>query len=287
MSRIEARRQRRLRRLRASDVVADWYAAWLAAGIHVVTPNKRAASGPLERWRHIGAAAQSSGAHLGYEGTVGIGYNKKMFDEKGWAAPTSWMDFADPKYKGKVVFQSIQSSTFGLHSFLMFNRLVGGTDKNVEPGFQKWGSTVGPNVLEYLSSSAKISEMVQTGETAIFPLTPTAIANLKAKGIPAEFATPKEGAVMLMVGACALKNNSEPELSQKLAEYLLSAGSQAKAVEYANAIPINKNVKIPESVQAKIGNVDKLMKNINTVDWDVINKDRAAWNDRWSRMIER
>ncbi|SFI02204.1 putative spermidine/putrescine transport system substrate-binding protein [Collimonas sp. OK307] len=220
-------------------------------------------------------------------GTVGIGYNKKMFDEKGWAAPTSWMDFADPKYKGKVVFQSIQSSTFGLHSFLMFNRLVGGTDKNVEPGFQKWGSTVGPNVLEYLSSSAKISEMVQTGETAIFPLTPTAIANLKAKGIPAEFATPKEGAVMLMVGACALKNNSEPDLSQKLAEYLLSAGSQAKAMEYANAIPINKNVKIPESVQAKIGNIDKLMKNINTVDWDVINKERAAWNDRWSRMIER
>ncbi|PFH07812.1 putative spermidine/putrescine transport system substrate-binding protein [Collimonas sp. PA-H2] len=220
-------------------------------------------------------------------GTVGIGYNKKMFDEKGWAAPTSWMDFADPKYKGKVVFQSIQSSTFGLHSFLMFNRLVGGTDKNVEPGFQKWGSTVGPNVLEYLSSSAKISEMVQTGETAIFPLTPTAIANLKAKGIPAEFATPKEGAVMLMVGACALKNNSEPELSQKLVEYLLSAGSQGKAVEYANAIPINKGVKIPESVQAKIGNVDKLMKNINTVDWDVINKERAAWNDRWGRLIER
>jgi len=57
----------------ASDVVADWYAAWLAAGIHVVTPNKRAASGSLERWRRIGAAAQSSGAHLGYEGTVGAG----------------------------------------------------------------------------------------------------------------------------------------------------------------------------------------------------------------------
>ncbi|MEO6918962.1 MAG: ABC transporter substrate-binding protein [Collimonas sp.] len=220
-------------------------------------------------------------------GTVGIGYNKKMFDEKGWAAPTSWMDFADPKYKGKVVFQSIQSSTFGLHSFLMFNRLVGGTDKNVEPGFKKWGTTVGPNVLEYLSSSAQISEMVQTGEAAIFPLTPTAIANLKAKGIPAEFATPKEGAVMLMVGACALKNNSEPDLSQKLVEYLLSAGSQAKATEYANTIPINKNVKIPEATQAKIGNVEKLMKNVNTVDWDVVNKDRADWNNRWSRMIER
>ncbi|WP_369931186.1 homoserine dehydrogenase [Xanthomonas sp. NCPPB 2632] len=57
----------------ASDRVADHYAGWLGAGIHVVTPNKRAASGPLERWRRIGAAAEASGAHLYYEGTVGAG----------------------------------------------------------------------------------------------------------------------------------------------------------------------------------------------------------------------
>lgn len=30
----------------ASDAVAEHYAGWLGAGIHVVTPNKRAASGP-------------------------------------------------------------------------------------------------------------------------------------------------------------------------------------------------------------------------------------------------
>jgi aspartokinase/homoserine dehydrogenase 1 len=57
----------------ASDLVADRYAGWLAAGIHVVTPNKRAASGSLERWRRIGAAAGASGARLHYEGTVGAG----------------------------------------------------------------------------------------------------------------------------------------------------------------------------------------------------------------------
>ncbi len=57
----------------ASDIVADRYAGWLGAGIHVVTPNKRAASGPLDRWRRIGAAASASGARLHYEGTVGAG----------------------------------------------------------------------------------------------------------------------------------------------------------------------------------------------------------------------
>ena len=57
----------------ASDIVADHYAGWLRAGIHVVTPNKRAASGPLPRWREIAMASDASGARLHYEGTVGAG----------------------------------------------------------------------------------------------------------------------------------------------------------------------------------------------------------------------
>ena len=162
-----------------------------------------------------------------------------MFTEKGWAPPTSWMDFADPKYKGKVVFQSMPSSSFGLHGFLMFNRIQGGNDKNVEPGFNNWAKTIGPNVLEYIPSSAKISEMVQTGEAAMFPLTPTAVAALKSKGIPVEYAQPKEGSVVLMVGQCVIANNSEPELAQKLAEFLLRPLAQANVLQFGAQIPTN------------------------------------------------
>ena len=57
----------------ASATVADRYAAWLQAGIHVVTPNKQAGSGPLERWQAIRAAAANSGARWRYEATVGAG----------------------------------------------------------------------------------------------------------------------------------------------------------------------------------------------------------------------
>ncbi len=55
----------------ASDAVADQYAPWLSRGIHVVTPNKRAGAGPLDRWRAIGAARRRA-LYLG-EATVGAG----------------------------------------------------------------------------------------------------------------------------------------------------------------------------------------------------------------------
>jgi aspartokinase/homoserine dehydrogenase 1 len=56
-----------------SAEVAERYAGWLAAGIHVVTPNKQAGSGPLARFLAIREAAASSGARFRYEATVGAG----------------------------------------------------------------------------------------------------------------------------------------------------------------------------------------------------------------------
>ena len=56
----------------ANDEVAAHYPRWLAAGIHVVTPNKLAGSGPLPRWLAIRAAC-ASGARFRYEATVCAG----------------------------------------------------------------------------------------------------------------------------------------------------------------------------------------------------------------------
>ncbi|TKC92292.1 ABC transporter substrate-binding protein [Trinickia terrae] len=220
-------------------------------------------------------------------GMTGIAYNKKLFAEKSWAPPASWMDFADPKYKGKVVFQSASSSTFGLHGFLAINRLLGGNEQNVEPGFGKWASTVGPNVVEYIPNSAKISEMVQTGEAGLFPLTPTAVADLQDKGIPVAWANPKEGAVLLLVDLCVVTNNPDPQLAQKLAQYLLSAPAQEKAAEAGKQIPTNKLAKMPAAMQQSLGNVDSMTRTATMLDWSAINAHRAQWDARWNREIEK
>ena len=56
----------------ANDAVASHYAAWLAAGLHVITPNKLAGSGPLARWQAIHAACHG-GMRFRYEATVCAG----------------------------------------------------------------------------------------------------------------------------------------------------------------------------------------------------------------------
>jgi len=55
----------------ASAAVAAHYADWLAAGIHIVTPNKQAGSAPLAQFDATRAAAKRG--HWRYEATVGAG----------------------------------------------------------------------------------------------------------------------------------------------------------------------------------------------------------------------
>jgi len=55
----------------ASESVAAHYSDWLAHGIHIVTPNKKANSAPLEAYRRMHEARRRGGAHYLYEATVG------------------------------------------------------------------------------------------------------------------------------------------------------------------------------------------------------------------------
>jgi len=57
----------------ADEGVARRYADWLARGIHVITPNKRANTLELEYYDRLRALGRGPGAHYLYETTVGAG----------------------------------------------------------------------------------------------------------------------------------------------------------------------------------------------------------------------
>jgi aspartokinase/homoserine dehydrogenase 1 len=57
----------------ADEGVAKHYADWLKAGIHVVTPNKKANSGPLAYYESMKEARRLGGSSYLYEATVGAG----------------------------------------------------------------------------------------------------------------------------------------------------------------------------------------------------------------------
>src|SRR6202022_103651 len=58
----------------ASADIAKRYPDWLAAGIHIVTPNKKANSADMPFYRRLRAARRTGSAHYLYEAPGGGGF---------------------------------------------------------------------------------------------------------------------------------------------------------------------------------------------------------------------
>ena len=89
-----------------------------------------------------------------------------------------------------------------------------------------------------------------------------------------------------MVSECVIANNSEPELSKKLADFLLSKDAQAKALAFGQLLPTNAHTPATAETKDLLAQMDTYMKSAIALDWDSINALRPEWNKRWNRQIE-
>ncbi len=217
---------------------------------------------------------------------TGLAYNKELFAKKGWDAPTSWSDLADPKYKGMVSVPPITNG-YGLHALIMAAKISGGGESNIEPGFKLFESKIDSNVLVYEPSSGKMSELFQNGEIAMSVWGSGRLKSLADTGFPGEFAYPKEGAVNLLIGACPVVNSDVPELAQDFLKFIVSPEMQQHFAVKKGWGPVNRKTELTEAQVGALpvgpNRVDKLV----TIDYTIVNKARGDWTKQWTRRIER
>jgi putative spermidine/putrescine transport system substrate-binding protein len=232
-------------------------------------------------------------ARMGTEKAIGAGfvatgfaYNKKMFEEKGWAPPSSWMDLADAKFRGLVSIPPI-SNTYGLHTLVMMARLHGGGEADIDPGFTAMVEKVAPNVLVFEPSSGKMSELFQSGEIALSIWGSGRVKSLADTGFPAAFGYPEEGAVALMVGVCPIVDSDVPEEAQAFIQYVLSPEVQARLAETMGFGPTNSKTELAPEIAEGLPYGPENIAKLVAVDWDTINPKREEWTQRWAREVER
>jgi putative spermidine/putrescine transport system substrate-binding protein len=213
---------------------------------------------------------------------AGLMYNKKVFDERGWPAPTSWTDLKDPKFVGKVIVPPI-SNGYGLLTTVMLARIDGGGETNIEPGFTAM-KQVAPNVLAFEPSPAKMTEMFQTGEALLAVWGTARFQAFANTGFPVDFVYPREGAPALLTGVCPVAKTQVSPKAQAFVRMLLSSKTQKIMADLAGYAPVRKGVEVANVGVMPVGaHSEKVI----SVDWSVINPARGEWTRRWSREIER
>lgn len=216
---------------------------------------------------------------------TGIAYNRATFERRGWAPPTSWQDLTDRRYSQRVTASSL-SGTYGVHTLVMFARMNGGSETNIDPGFEAIQKTLAPNVLSWSSSPAKLAEMFQNNDVDIAVWGSSRAMALKGTGFPIEFVYPKEGTPALVVGACPIVQNSLPEVSQAFLQYLVTPEVQAKLATEGFG-PTNRQTTLDANLAAQVPYGEERIHSLVAIQWDEINRRRSAWTTRWNRTIER
>jgi putative spermidine/putrescine transport system substrate-binding protein len=216
---------------------------------------------------------------------TGLMYNKKYFAENKMPAPTSWNDLTDPKYRGKLVIPPM-NNTYGLQTVIMMARLNGGGEKNIDPGFKVMKEKVAPNVLTFEAQPGKMTELFQSGQ-AIFAVWGSGrVKAFQDTGFPAEFVYPKEGAMALGISICPTAKPNPSPLAQQFIDFMLQPDTQVMFAKGSGAGPVNRKTQLPPELQKGLPYGEAVGK-LLTTDWDTVNANRTAWNNRFTREIER
>ncbi len=233
---------------------------------------------PIARFPHGKAAG------IGVVAT-GLAYNTVEFAARGWKPPTSWLDLADPKYKGTLLVPTI-SNSYGTHALVMLARAGGGSEKQADPGFATM-EKLAPNVASFEAASAKMSELFQTKAVTLGVWGNGRVQALADTGFPVAFVYPKEGAVALFTAACPVAGSDVPELAQSFLRHLMSAEVQAALAKGAGWGPTNSKTDLKPWVASRVVYGPLAVAKLIAPDLEVINDQKQDWSKRWSRRIER
>ena len=208
---------------------------------------------------------------------LGIAYNPKVMP----AAPTSWAQIYDPKYKGRIILPSLQN-TEGLANLFMAAHLATGkpmaeAQKDIDAAFKKL-VTIKPNLLTVYTQMPQAYNLLEQGEGFMISSAISQVAlDRKASGAPVDIAVPKEGIFSMPSGVALVKGAPQPELGAGYVDVMLSVEVQSALAAKTNSLPTNKDAAIPPGMPTNA--------TIHTVDWAFVAANRGEWVKRWDREM--
>lgn len=236
---------------------------------------------PVDKVVEIGRLPDDVGVGFGLTAT-GIAYNPTWFAEHGVPAPTRWSDLADPRLQGALVLPSI-TNTYGLGLLVGAAAQNGGSEQNIEPGFGAV-QQIARNAVTF-DTTADVSNYFLQGQAAASVWGVSRVSSLAEKDFPVQFVYPEGGAMALVTTANVVAGAPHADLAQKFVAHLLDPAVQAELARATYDGSVVQGVTLEPDLESKVVGLDEVGQ-LRKLDWPTINRDRAAWTERWNREVE-
>lgn len=220
-------------------------------------------------------------------GVVGVGLIYNTDAMKGMKPPSSWNDLWRPELKGRVSVTAPES-TWGLAMLVMLAKLGGGNENNIDPAFMRL-KTLLPNIQTIHTWSSDLAKLMQLGQVWEASTGSNMGPALKTQGFPAAWVAPTDGAPMVNGGMSIVANAPFQDAAHTFLNIYFSPDFQALRARHAGLIPTNirawSQLSVSEKSALPIGPND--LYKLQRLDWNAVNKNRAAWVERWHKEIQR
>jgi putative spermidine/putrescine transport system substrate-binding protein len=208
-------------------------------------------------------------------------YNKDVFAKNKWAPPTQWTDLERPELKGQLLLPP-GTSAYGLYLLIMLARAHGGSETNIEPGFQAL-KKIAPGVVDWSDTFAKMSQFLQDGTASLAFHGIAGAMDMKKRGLPVEYVLP-DPVYLSPTAMGIMKGGPNPAGARAFVNWWVSPDVLAYRADTYGQTVTNKDVKLSPEAAAKLPDAAKLSHMVE-IDYYAVLANRQAWVDRFQREL--
>lgn len=209
-------------------------------------------------------------------------YRTDVFKDEGFPEPVSFNDLTRSEYKDRVGLTG-SASTLSIYQLIMFAKMNGGSEQNIEPGFEFAKKLVDSGQVGFFAESSSVFNQAMLNKQIWLgtQFGPTA-RTLQNEGGPVKTVYPQEGIYENFQTVSIPANAPHQEEAQQLVNLLIGPEfQQAQAVE-GLVLPVRDDIDV-SAVAEMFPPKDATY---YVPDFAVVAENVDAWKKRWEQEIE-
>jgi spermidine/putrescine-binding protein len=165
------------------------------------------------------------------------------------------------------------------------SRIHGGDLLNMDPGFEAM-KKMKPHIHSFWTMHPQIQQLLGRQEVWLTCESMNMACPVMASGAPVNWVIPKEGAHVTLVTIGISKGTKHLDLAYRYINFVLDAETQALNAKVMYSSPVIKNVPVdPKLIEKHMIPKPEDLEKLHEPDWEVVNKERPKWVERWRREI--
>lgn len=209
-------------------------------------------------------------------GAWGIVYNSDSVKQP----PKSFKALWDSKNAHQLMIGGIEHWQIHLAAFA---QVWAGDQTKIDVAFAKC-KELAPQLAAFYGLASDTQSKFQQGIANIATWYSYTAQRVRQAGIPVKFQMPEEGGFIYPTAYQAVKGTTKMDLVEKLISTFYDPTLQPALAEFDGFIPSNTKVKLSPQLAAQLPTIQEV-RSCHNWNWDLINRDQAAWLKRWNAEI--